>query len=132
MLDFTHTKLDAEAYQLLGKVAEETKVFDKIRAMFAGEKINNTEGRSVLHVALRKPKTDSLTVGDTDVVKDVHDVLDRISAFSAKVRDGSFAGFTGKKLKNIVAIGIGGSFLGPEFVFEALKHDATCKAASSE
>ena len=132
VLDFTHTKLDNEGFSLLGKVAEETKVFDKIKAMFAGEKINNTEGRSVLHVALRKPKTDSLTVDGTDVVKDVHDVLDRIAAFSAKVRDGSFAGFTGKKLKNIVAIGIGGSFLGPEFVFEALRHDATCKAASAE
>lgn len=100
--------------------------------MFAGEKINNTEGRSVLHTALRKPKTDSLTINGTDVVKDVHDTLDRIAGFSAKVRTGSLAGYTGKRLKNIVAIGIGGSFLGPEFVFEALRHDPVCKAASVE
>lgn len=76
-------------------------------------------------------KTESLTVDGKDVVKDVHEVLDRICDFSNKVRDGTISGFTGKKLKNIVAIGIGGSFLGPEFVFEALRHDSTCKAASA-
>jgi glucose-6-phosphate isomerase len=131
-LDFTHTKLDLPAFKLLGEVAQDAQVFPKIKAMFAGEKINNTEGRSVLHTALRLPKDASLVVDGTDVVKDVHGVLDRIAQFSNKVRDGTFAGFTGKRLKNIVAIGIGGSFLGPEFVFEALKHDATCKAASAE
>jgi glucose-6-phosphate isomerase len=85
----------------------------------------------VLHTALRRPKTDSLEFNGNDVVKDVHTVLDQIKTFSDKVRDGTITGFTGKNLKNIVAIGIGGSFLGPEFVFEALKHDATCKAASA-
>jgi len=130
-LDFTHTKLDQSAYKLLGEVAQEAQIFPKIQAMFKGEKINNTEGRSVLHVALRKPKDASLIVDGVDVVKDVHEVLERIAEFSKKVREGTVAGFTGKRLKNIVAIGIGGSFLGPEFVFEALKHDATCKAASA-
>jgi glucose-6-phosphate isomerase len=84
----------------------------------------------VLHTALRRPKTDSLEFNGNDVVKDVHTVLDQIKTFSDKVRDGTITGFTGKNLKNIVAIGIGGSFLGPEFVFEALRQDATCKAAS--
>lgn len=83
-------------------------------------------------MSLRKPKTASQVVDGTDVVKDVHEVLDRIAAFTNKVRSGEFAGFTGKKLKNVVAIGIGGSFLGPEFVFEALRHDATCKAAAGD
>jgi len=98
--------------------------------MFSGEKINTTEGRSVLHVALRKPKGSHLKVGEQDVVKDVHETLDRIKAFSEQVRSGAFKGFTGKKIKNVVAIGIGGSFLGPEFVFEALRQDAKCKKDS--
>ena len=100
--------------------------------MFSGEKINSTEGRSVQHVALRKPKGSTHVVDGTDVVKDVHEVLDRIGAFTNKVRSGEFTGYTGKKLRNVVAIGIGGSFLGPEFVFEALRHDATCKAAAGD
>uniref|UniRef100_A0A7S3MTH2 Glucose-6-phosphate isomerase n=1 Tax=Strombidium inclinatum TaxID=197538 RepID=A0A7S3MTH2_9SPIT len=116
--------------ELFTKVAEETKIFEKLNAMASGEKINITENRSVLHVALRKPKEDSLVVGDTDVVKDVNEVLDRIQKFSTAVRDGTFKGHSGKKLKNIVAIGIGGSFLGPDFVSEALKHDAACNEAS--
>ena len=121
ILDATHTKLDLTALKHLEKVAEETRVFEKIGAMMAGEKINNTEGRSVLHVALRKPKGDSLIVDGKDVVADVHSVLDRIEKFSSAVRSGETKGFTGKNLKNIVAIGIGGSFLGPEFVYEALR-----------
>ena len=80
---------------------------------------------------MRKPKTDTLNVDGKNVVKDVHDVLDRIKSFSEKVRNGAFKGFTGKKIKNIVAIGIGGSFLGPEFVFEALRQDKGCKEASA-
>ena len=131
IMDCTHTKMDAKCMEMLGQIATETKVFDKIQAMMAGQVINNTEKRCVLHPSLRKPKTESLVVNGTDVVKDVHAVLDQIKEFSNKVRDGTITGFTGKNLKNIVAIGIGGSFLGPEFVFEALRHDATCKAASS-
>jgi glucose-6-phosphate isomerase len=103
---------------------------DKIQALARGDKINNTEGRSVLHVALRKQAGETLEVDGTDVVKDVHAVNARIAEFSKSVRDGSLKGHSGKNLKNIVAIGIGGSFLGPEFVFEALRYDATCKAAS--
>jgi len=131
IIDCTHTKVDTKGIELLKAVAEETKVFPQIQSMFKGEVINNTEKRCVLHTALRRPKTDTLQVNGTDVVKDVHTVLDQIKAFSDKVRDGTITGFTGKNLKNIVAIGIGGSFLGPEFVFEALRHDATCKAASA-
>lgn len=111
-------------------MADETKIFEKIQAMAKGEKINNTEGRSVLHVALRKQQGETLEVDGKDVVKDVHEVNARIADFSKKVRDGTLKGKSGKQLKNIVAIGIGGSFLGPEFVFEALRHDATCKASS--
>jgi len=130
VIDYSHCKIDQTQVDGLKKLADETKIFDKITQMFKGEKINNTEGRSVLHTALRKEKTDSLVVDGTDVVKDVHEVNERIQAFTNKVRDGSLAGFTGKKLANIVAIGIGGSFLGPEFVFEALKFDEKAKAAA--
>lgn len=129
-MDCTHEKIDLQGMEMLKAVAVETKITEKLQKMFAGEKLNNTEGRSVLHPALRKDKADSLVVDGVDVVKDVHEVLDRIKEFSDKVRNGTAAGFTGKKLKNIVAIGIGGSFLGPEFVYEALRYDATCKAAS--
>ena len=130
IFDATHTKLDPKALELLQKVADESKIFDKIQSMLKGDKINNTEGRSVLHMALRKQEGETLEVDGKDVVKDVHEVNARIAAFSKSVREGVVKGHTGKNLKNIVAIGIGGSFLGPEFVFEALRHDATCKAAS--
>lgn len=130
VLTADHCKLDAVQFESLKKLAEETNLFAKIQAQVTGEKINNTEGRSVLHVALRKEASDSLVVDGTDVVKDVHAVNQRISEFSAKVRDGTVKGHTGKNLRNIVAIGIGGSFLGPEFVFEALKFDETARAAA--
>ena len=84
----------------------------------------------MLHVALRKPSSESLMVDGKDVVKDVHEVINQIKAFSEKVRSGELVGHTGKKLRNIVAIGIGGSFLGPEFVFEALRFDKTCQESS--
>jgi glucose-6-phosphate isomerase len=111
---------------LLKDVVEETNVHAKVQQMFNGDKINTTEGRSVLHVALRKPAGESLNVGGTDVVANVHAVNSRIKAFTDKIRSGEISGHTGKKLQNIVAIGIGGSFLGPEFVFEALKYDSVC------
>jgi len=95
-----------------------------------GEKINNTEGRSVLHTALRRPREDVLMVNGQNVVKDVHETLDRIRAYSERIRSGEITGATGKALKNIVAIGIGGSFLGPEFVYEALRFDSKCREAS--
>jgi glucose-6-phosphate isomerase len=115
--------------QLLEGVVAECQVFEKIDKMFAGEKINPTEGRSVLHTALRREASETLMVDGKNVVEDVHTVLKQIEAFSAKMR--SEVLYSGKKLKNIVAIGIGGSFLGPEFVYEALRYEPTCKAASA-
>jgi glucose-6-phosphate isomerase len=90
--------------------------------MFSGERINSTENRSVLHVALRMPKERSLVVDGVDVVKEVHEVLDRMSAFAARVRDGEWRGHTGKPIRNVINIGIGGSDLGPVMAYEALKH----------
>lgn len=92
--------------------------------MFAGQKINNTENRSVLHVALRMRADESLVVegsSEGDVVKNVHEVLNRMHQFSEKVRSGQVKGYSGKDLVNTLVIGIGGSYLGPEFVFEALR-----------
>ena len=91
--------------------------------MFRGEKLNNTEKRSVLHVALRMQETESLVLEEGDVVKNVHAVLKRIEEFSLKVRDNQVKGYSGKSLVNTLVIGIGGSYLGPEFVFEALRTD---------
>ncbi len=99
--------------------------------MMKGDKLNTTEGRSVLHTALRAPKSSSLVVDGVDVVKDVHAVLDNIEDFSNQVREGKRRGVTGKVLKNIISIGIGGSYLGPEFVYEALRCDATASAAAA-
>ena len=103
---------------------------NKIDDMFKGEQINPTEKRSVLHVALRMAKDQSLEVADEgDVVKTVWEVRDRIQAFSDKMRSGDFHGYSGKKLTNVVVIGIGGSYLGPEFVYEALRYDDKCNEA---
>ena len=129
ILDTTHEKVDLQAMELLAGVVDECQVFSKIDQMFAGEKINPTEGRSVLHTALRREASETLVVDGKNVVEDVHAVLNQIQAFSVKMRSEPL--YSGKKLKNIVAIGIGGSFLGPEFVFEALKFEPTCKAASA-
>lgn len=90
-------------------------------AMFAGERINVTENRSVLHTALRRPETDSLDVEGTDVVADIHDVLKRVYEFANKVRSGEWIGVTGKPIETVVNIGIGGSDLGPVMAYEALK-----------
>lgn len=119
---------------MLQKVAEEAHLFDKIEAMFTGQKINMTEKRSVLHVALRMSEDQSLIVPDSDegdAVKNVHAVLKRIREFSQKVRSQEIKGYSGCALKNTLVIGIGGSYLGPEFVFEALRTDeASAKGAS--
>ena len=90
--------------------------------MFTGERINVSENRSVLHVALRMPKGTSLVVDGVDVVAEVHEVLDRMGAFSDRVRSGEWKGHTGKPIKNVVNIGIGGSDLGPVMAYEALRH----------
>jgi glucose-6-phosphate isomerase len=96
----------------------------------SGQKVNNTEGRPVLHTALRKNEGEVVQVDGQDVVAGVVDVRKRMAQFSESVRSGQSLGYSGKKLVNIVAIGIGGSFLGPEFVYEALRFDATCREAS--
>lgn len=127
ILDFTHAKIDAEGFSKLLAVAEETKIFEKIEGMFSGQKINNTEKRSVLHVALRMMEGESLVVPESsegDAVKNVHSILHRMRAFSEEVRTGAVKGYSGKQLHNTLVIGIGGSYLGPEFVFEALRTDA--------
>ena len=112
-------------YSALLEVAKEAEVSSKICKMFAGEKINSTEKRSVLHVALRMDKTESLELeGEGDVIKAIWEVRDKIEDFSNRVRNGTFKGYSGKPLTNVVVIGIGGSYLGPEFVYEALRFDS--------
>jgi glucose-6-phosphate isomerase len=121
LFDFSHQKLDQETLDLLVKLSEERKIKEKFQAMFSGEKINTTEGRSVLHRALRMSKDESLTLEGKDIIKDVHEVLDRVKTFSEQVRNSSKTGFTGKKLKTFISIGIGGSYLGGDFVYNSLK-----------
>jgi glucose-6-phosphate isomerase len=121
LFDYSHEKLDTETVKLLGELAEEIKLKERFDEMFKGEKINNTENRSVLHRALRMDKSQSLIVDKVDVVKQVHEVLDRIKTFSYKVRSGLFLGFTKKRLKNFISIGIGGSYLGVDFLYNAMK-----------
>ena len=121
-LDYSKNRITAETVQLLLELARESGLEQRRDAMFAGERINVSEDRSVLHVALRVPKTESLVVEGTDVVKEVHEVLDRMSAFSGQIRDGSWKGYTGERIRNVVNIGIGGSDLGPVMAYEALRH----------
>ncbi|MBA2479304.1 MAG: glucose-6-phosphate isomerase, partial [Planctomycetes bacterium] len=138
VLDFSRQNATAKTMELLIELAREADVVGRFRAMAAGEKINVSEGRSVLHMALRAPartKTSSarsarLRVDGEDVVTQVHEVLGRIKTFSEQVRSGRWKGVTGKPLTDVVAIGIGGSYLGPEFVFEALRTDPTCAKAA--
>ncbi|CAM9705886.1 unnamed protein product [Chrysoparadoxa australica] len=113
---------------LLG-LAEAAGLEQKRAAMFNGDKINSTENRAVYHVALRAPRDANMCVDGKNVIPDVHEVLDRISAFSAKVRAGEHKGATGKAIKNVISIGIGGSYLGPEFVYEALRTDSEASVA---
>ena len=119
--DFSKHIIDSESFNALLKLAKSRDVASGIEKMFAGEKINVTEGRSVLHTALRKPKSEQLVVDNVDVVFEVHAVLARMTDFANAVRDGRFLGSTGKPVTDIVNIGIGGSDLGPVMAFEALK-----------
>jgi glucose-6-phosphate isomerase len=121
-LDYSKNRITDETLGLLLQLAEESGLKARIEAMFRGEKINVTEDRAVLHVALRAPKGESIVVDGADVVPLVHAVLDRMADFAAKVRGGAWNGHTGKPIKNIVNIGIGGSDLGPVMAYEALKH----------
>jgi glucose-6-phosphate isomerase len=121
-LDYSKNRVTDETIELLATLAEQSGVERHRDAMFAGEKINVSEHRSVLHVALRMPKGSSLIVDGTDVVAQVHEVLDRMRAFSDRVRSGDWKGHTGKPIKNVVNIGIGGSDLGPVMAYEALRY----------
>ncbi len=121
-LDYSKNRITDETLKLLLSLAEESKLREHTDAMFSGQKINVTEKRAVLHIALRAPKGQSIVVDGEDVVPKVHEVLDRMSAFSDRVRSGEWKGHTGKRIKNVVNIGIGGSDLGPVMAYEALKH----------
>jgi len=121
-LDYSKNRITDETLKLLVQLAEESGVREKIEAMFRGDKINITENRAVLHVALRAPKGESIVLDGEDVVPAVHTVLDKMSDFAERVRSGAWKGHTGKKIRNVVNIGIGGSDLGPVMAYEALKH----------
>ncbi len=121
-LDFSKNRVTDETMMLLGELARERGVEERREAMFAGEHINSTEDRAVLHVALRMPRNRSLVVDGVDVVKEVHEVLDRMAAFAERVRSGEWRGHTGKPITAVVNIGIGGSDLGPKMAYEALRH----------
>ena len=119
-LDYSKNRLTEETIRLLVAVAEAAGLRERIDAMFAGEKINVTEQRSVLHVALRMPRDQQLVVDGVDVVEQVHAVLDAMATFSNAVRSGTHTGHTGKRIRNVVNIGIGGSDLGPAMAYDAL------------
>jgi glucose-6-phosphate isomerase len=121
LLDYSKHRVTGETLELLTGLARERGVPERRDAMFAGEKLNTTEGRAVLHVALRAPRSTSIVVDGRDVVKDVYEVLDRMAAFATRIRDGSWLGHTGKPIRNVVNIGIGGSDLGPAMAYEALR-----------
>jgi glucose-6-phosphate isomerase len=121
-MDYSKHRATAETIRLLLALAEESGLRAHIDAMFRGDKINSTEHRAVLHVALRAPSGASIKVDGKDVVPEVHTVLDRMSAFAMRIRDGSWQGHTGKRIRNVVNIGIGGSDLGPVMAYEALRH----------
>lgn len=120
--DYSKHRVTDETLHLLVQLAEECGLRERIDAMFRGEKINVTEHRAVLHVALRAPRDAHIYVDGEDVVPEVHAVLDKMSAFAERVRSGAWQGFTGKRIRNVVNIGIGGSDLGPVMAYEALRH----------
>jgi len=121
-LDFSKNRITDETVILLGELARQRGVEARREAMFEGDHINVSEDRAVLHVALRMPRHRSLVVDGVDVVKEVHQTLDRMSAFAERVRSGEWRGHTGKPIRNVVNVGIGGSDLGPTMAYEALKH----------
>jgi len=120
-LDYSKNRITDETIQLLLQLAKERGVAERRDAMFRGEKINITENRAVLHVALRAPKGTQIKVEGVDVVPEVHAVLDKMAAFSNRVRSGEWKGHTGKTIKNVINVGIGGSYLGPEMAYDALR-----------
>jgi len=121
-LDYSKNRITDKTLDLLFQLAEQRGLRSKVEAMFRGDKINITENRAVLHVALRAPKNTSIIVDGKNVVPDVHSVLDKMSDFSNRVRTGIWSGHTGRRIRNVINIGIGGSDLGPVMAYEALKH----------
>ncbi|MFL6351772.1 MAG: glucose-6-phosphate isomerase, partial [Bryobacteraceae bacterium] len=121
-LDYSKNRITDETLKLLVQFADESGLRERIDAMFRGEKINITENRAVLHVALRAPKGASIVVDGENVVPQVHAVLDKMADFSNRVRTGAWKGYRGKRIRNVINIGIGGSDLGPVMAYEALKH----------
>jgi glucose-6-phosphate isomerase len=121
-LDYSKNRVTDETLTLLLQLAEQSGLRERIDAMFSGEKINVSEGRAVLHVALRAPRDASISVDGKNVVPEVHAVLDKMAGFANRVRGGDWKGHTGKRIRNVINIGIGGSDLGPVMAYEALKH----------
>jgi glucose-6-phosphate isomerase len=121
-LDYSKNRVTDETMRLLVELAEESGVPERRAAMFRGDHINVSEDRAVLHVALRMPQDASLVVDGKDVVQEVHEVLDRMTAFANRVRSGEWTGYTGKRIRNVINVGIGGSDLGPVMAYEALRH----------
>ena len=121
-LDYSKNRITDETLRLLLALAEACSIRERIDAMFRGDKINATERRAVLHVALRAPPSERILVDGRNVVPDVHAVLDRMAGFSSRVRSGEWTGHTGKRIRNVINIGIGGSDLGPVMAYEALRH----------
>jgi glucose-6-phosphate isomerase len=133
--DYSKHRITEETIRLLIQLAEACSLRHRIDAMFRGDKINVTEDRAVLHVALRAPKGQSIVVDGEDVVLQVHEVLDRMADFATRVRNGAWKGYTGKRIRHVINIGIGGSDLGPVMAYEALKaysaRDMTCRFVSN-
>ena len=123
-LDYSKNRVTAETLRLLVALAERSGLRERIEAMFRGEHINATEDRAVLHVALRAPAGATIEVDGRNVVPDVHEVLRRMGDFAERVRSGAWTGSTGRRILNVVNIGIGGSDLGPVMVYQALRHYA--------
>ena len=121
-LDYSKNRVTDETLRLLRELAEQSGLRERIDAMFRGDRINVSEDRSVLHVALRAPRSESIVVDGVNVVEEVHAVLDRMAAFADEVRSGEWKGHTGQRIRNVVNIGIGGSDLGPVMAYEALRH----------
>ena len=120
--DYSKNRITSETTRLLLELAEQSGLRQHIDAMFAGDKINVTEQRAVLHVALRAPKGAQIFLDGVDVVPEVHAVLDKMAEFVEQIRSGAWKGHTGKRIRNVVNIGIGGSDLGPVMAYEALKY----------
>jgi glucose-6-phosphate isomerase len=121
-LDFSKNRITDETVRLLGALADACGLRERVEAMFRGERINTTEDRAVLHVALRAPRGESIVLDGDNVVPHVHEVLDRMAVFADQVRDGRWRGHSGRRVRTVINIGIGGSDLGPVMAYEALRH----------